>query len=130
MTDLPHPVDQFVGTRLRLRRLEKGLSQKQLAKALDLSFQQVQKYEKGKNRISASMLFEIAGVLEVPILYFFDGLEPDAKREEESIPSVESVNMMGTREGLRFVRAFFSVKDRKIRKLILRLVEEIADANK
>ena len=124
----PHPVDKHVGMRLRLRRLELKLSQKQLGEALDLSFQQVQKYEKGNNRISASKLFEIAGILEVPTVYFFEGLSHESGLSEESDANLDSLSLTETREGLRIVKAFSKVKDPKIRRTIIHLVEKIADS--
>ena len=124
----PHPVDIHVGMRLRLRRLELKLSQKQLGEALDLSFQQVQKYEKGNNRISASKLFEIAGILEVPTLYFFEGLSTGSDEIGESGPGLDGLGLTQTREGLRIVKAFSKIKDPKIRRTIIHLVEKIADS--
>jgi transcriptional regulator with XRE-family HTH domain len=122
----PHPVDTHVGMRLRLRRLELKLSQKQLGEALDLSFQQVQKYEKGNNRISASKLFEIAGILEVPTLYFFEGLCTGSDEVGESASGLDGLGLTQTREGLRIVKAFSKIKDPKIRRTIIHLVEKIA----
>jgi transcriptional regulator with XRE-family HTH domain len=124
----PHPVDIHVGMRLRLRRLELKLSQKQLGEALDLSFQQVQKYEKGNNRISASKLFEIAGILEVPTLYFFEGLSTGSDEVGESASGLDGLGLTQTREGLRIVKAFSKIKDPKIRRTIIHLVEKIADS--
>lgn len=78
-----HPVDEYVGSRVRLKRLEKNLTQHQLAKNIGITFQQIQKYEKGVNRISSSKLFEIANALKVPVTYFFDGM-PNSKYEYKS----------------------------------------------
>src|SRR5580698_2110252 len=93
MTDLletraPNPVDLHVGARMRLRRRMQGVSQEKLADALGLTFQQVQKYERGANRVSASKLYEIAAALKAPVSYFFDGLADPAG--EGDAPSAES----------------------------------------
>src|SRR3954452_5745259 len=72
--DGPHPVDRHVGLRIRMRRKEMGVSQERLAEALGITFQQVQKYERGANRVSASKLWDIAGALRTPVSYFYDGL--------------------------------------------------------
>ena len=83
-----HPVDRHVGARLRLLRLQRGLSQKDIAEGLGLTFQQVQKYENGANRVSASKLFEIAALIGVPVSDFFVGLEGEAPKSKESgVPS-------------------------------------------
>lgn len=81
-----HPVDQHVGMRLRLGRREAGLTQAALAEALNLTFQQIQKYERGANRISASKLFEAAHVLGVPVSYFFEGLAPPTPKSKSVRP--------------------------------------------
>ena len=78
-TKAPNPVDKYVGSRVRMRRIMLGMSQEKLGEALGLTFQQVQKYEKGTNRVGASRLWELSRVLGVPITYFFEGLEPDTQ---------------------------------------------------
>lgn len=84
----PHPVDRHVGERLRLRRTMLGLSQMSLAHSLELSFQQIHKYERGRNRLSASALFAVASALEVPVSFFFDDMPPDvAKTAPPPIPA-------------------------------------------
>src|ERR1700679_3443460 len=89
-TRLPNPVDLHVGARIRLRRRMQGVSQEKLAAALGLTFQQVQKYERGANRVSASKLYEIASALRAPIAYFFDGLaDPVSEPSDTQRPSDE-----------------------------------------
>ena len=126
MPATPHPVDVYVGTRLQLLRLERGLSQQKLGNALGLSFQQVQKYEKGKNRISSSMLFEISEILKVPIAYFFDGLSIKTTSPQEIESGNEISSLVATRDGLRMVKAFSKISNRKIGQSIINLVEDIA----
>lgn len=78
-THTPDPIDVHVGARIRQRRLSLGMSQEKLAKPLGLTFQQVQKYERGANRVGASRLFKIAGLLEVSVMHFYEGVDPDGK---------------------------------------------------
>jgi transcriptional regulator with XRE-family HTH domain len=129
MTKAPNPVDKHVGARVRMRRLMVGLSQGKLGEALDVTFQQVQKYEKGANRIGASRLQQLARVLEVPPSYFFDGA-PNAGAPVTGLAEPDSnayvVDFLSTSEGLQLNRAFASIKDSKVRKKILDLVETLA----
>ncbi len=83
---MPHPIDVLVGTNIRLTRTARGLSQQQLSKSLDISFQQIQKYEQGTNRISASRLWEIADALGVDIPYFFDGANIENREQSPELP--------------------------------------------
>ncbi len=129
MSTSPNPIDQFVGARLKQLRLERNQTQKQLGQALDRTFQQVQKYENGSNRISASMLYQIAGIFDVPILYFFQGLSSDAGSISFDDENIKNQNLMATRDSLRLVKAFFKLKDNKIRRIILQLVEEIVESS-
>ena len=111
-------IDAYVGSRMRIRRTLLGLSQEKLGELIDLTFQQVQKYEKGANRISAGRLFQIGRVLDVPVAYFFDempealGAVPahtDAANQAESDP-------LTTRETLKLVRAYYLIPDEHVRK--------------
>ena len=126
---IPHPTDKYVGSRVRMRRMMLGMSQEKLGDALGLTFQQVQKYEKGSNRIGASRLQHIAQLLQVPVGFFFEGVphEPGQPREigEASSPTYVSA-FLATADGLALVKAFMAVKDAKLRRSIVLLVSEIA----
>ncbi len=129
MQATPHPIDVHVGARLRLCRIESDVTQTQLGEKLDLSFQQIQKYEKGANRISASVLFRMAGILDVSVLYFFDGLSHESGSAEKKQTDINTPSLHTAREDLRFLKAFSKITDKNIRKTILNLVEEISDTN-
>lgn len=125
-----NPVDAYVGARLRMQRVLLGMSQEKLGELLGVTFQQVQKYEKGTNRIGASRLFDVAAVLEVPIQYFFDGLAvgggPGLNPEglvQEGRWAIESVN---TPEGLELNRAFSRIANRQLRRRFVELIGEVA----
>ena len=124
----PDPVDKRVGARIRMRRLMLKISQTQLGDALGLSFQQLQKYEKGSNRVGASRLQHIASILQVPVSFFFEEV-PVNRSEPAQIsdaPSPESVTaFVSTTDGLKLIRAFTSIKNTKIRRCIVQLVEHI-----
>jgi transcriptional regulator with XRE-family HTH domain len=125
----PDPIDVHVGLRVRLRRKALGLSQQSLAEALDLTFQQVQKYERGANRISASTLFRIAQVLEVPVSSFFDGLHDPAKVAGERFAQVYDTvlqDLLLEPNGPALAEAFLSIRRRGIRKSVTDLVRSIA----
>lgn len=125
----PDPIDVHVGLRVRLRRKSLGLSQQSLAEALDLTFQQVQKYERGANRISASTLFRISQVLEVPVSYFFDGLHDPSKVAGERFAQVYDTvlqDMLLEPNGPALAEAFLSIRRRGIRKSVTDLVRAIA----
>jgi transcriptional regulator with XRE-family HTH domain len=123
---LPNPVDLHVGARIRLRRRMQSVSQEKLADALGLTFQQVQKYERGANRVSASKLYEIAAALQAPIAYFFDGLADPAG--EGHAPSAESTvhSFLMTSEGLELARLFPSVPRGPVRRRVLDLSRALA----
>ena len=114
-------VDVHVGERLRLRRKLLGMSQGKLGEAVGLTFQQVQKYERGTNRIGASRLFDLARVLDVPISFFFDGLEQTGGRPPESMES-----MGDRRDTLTLVRHFMGVSEPKMRRAIIDLTRAAA----
>ena len=129
MIKAPNPIDKHVGARVRMRRLILGISQGKLGDALDVTFQQVQKYEKGANRIGASRLQQLARVLDVPPAYFFE----DAPSGEERAPGFAEdeghnhfVDFLSTSEGLQLNRAFAAIRDAKVRKKILDLVVSLA----
>ncbi len=126
----PNPIDKHVGSRVRMKRILLGMSQEKLGEALGLTFQQVQKYEKGSNRIGASRLQEIAKILREPPSFFFEGsprgeiLPTDGFSEAPSSQYV--VDFISLVEGLQLNRAFASIKDAKVRKRIVDLVVAIA----
>lgn len=122
----PNPIDKHVGSRVRMRRMMLGMSQEKLGDALRLTFQQVQKYEKGTNRISASRLQHISQILQVPVTFFFDGA-PGQRKTDGSTPSPSYVtDFLATSDGLALTKAFMQIKDAKLRRGIVNLVEEIA----
>lgn len=131
-------IDVYVGNRVKIRRKDMKMTQQDLATALDLTFQQVQKYERGANRISASKLFMISGTLEVPISYFFDGMEEEDMAAASglteaagkfSASSVQDVlTSASSDEGIELNRAFANIADGKTRKFLAGLFEAIADA--
>jgi transcriptional regulator with XRE-family HTH domain len=125
----PNPIDKHVGSRVRLRRMMLTMSQEKLGTALGLTFQQVQKYEKGTNRIGASRLQQMSQILQVPVSFFFEGApgpsgRPDGVAEAPS-PAYVS-DFLATSEGLALTKAFSRIKDVKLRRRIVDLVEEIA----
>ncbi len=121
--DGPHPVDRHVGLRIRMRRKEMGVSQERLADALGITFQQVQKYERGANRVSASKLWEIAGALKTPVGYFYDGLDGGANGEAKNA----SQEFLASSEGLELVAAFPRIMEPAVRRKIVELVRVVAE---
>jgi transcriptional regulator with XRE-family HTH domain len=122
--DGPDPVDVHVGTRLRQRRTLLGMSQEKLAKAFGVSFQQVQKYERGANRISASRLHLLTKILDVPITYFFEGL-PSAVQDRALPADPDTPDRMASRETLELVRAYYRITDQAIRKRLVDLARAL-----
>jgi transcriptional regulator with XRE-family HTH domain len=124
-----HPTDKHVGARLRMRRLMLHMSQSEVANALGLTFQQVQKYEKGTNRVSASRLQQLCAILKVPVPFFFEG-GPTSHGSSEFGAGAESpsyVNdFLATSDGLALVTAYTRVGNAKLRRAIVALVEQIA----
>src|ERR1041385_7212905 len=116
---VPHPTDKHVGSRVRMRRMMLDMSQGKLADALGLTFQQVQKYEKGVNRVSASRLQQIAHILQVPVSFFFEGGPNDGgqtrRAAEAASPSYLS-SFLAMTEGHALVKAFIAIKDAKLRR--------------
>jgi transcriptional regulator with XRE-family HTH domain len=129
MIDAPNPVDVHVGRRVRLRRRELGVSQAWLADRLGLTFQQIQKYERGANRISASKLYAIAKLLEVPITYFFEGLDdpatPTGRQYAQAFTGVVE-ELLAEPNGPQLAEAFLSIRRRSIRKGLAELARAIA----
>ncbi len=128
----PNPIDIHVGGRIRLRRMMNGMSQEKLGVQMGLTFQQIQKYEKGINRVGASRLFTLANVLEVPVSYFFDDLEandaiPGQTGFAESGKQSFVLEFLSSREGLELNKAFVRVTDPQVRRRIIDLVRSLAD---
>ncbi|WP_342360003.1 helix-turn-helix transcriptional regulator [Terrarubrum flagellatum] len=128
----PNPIDRHVGSKVRLRRMLVGMSQEKLGDALGLTFQQVQKYEKGANRIGASRLQQISKVLAVPVEFFFEGAPavseptPPAAGFNEAPNSGYVVDFLTTSEGVQLNRAFVRIRDAKVRRRIVDLVVTLA----
>jgi transcriptional regulator with XRE-family HTH domain len=126
----PDPIDRHVGSRVRMQRVLMKMSQEKLGDALGLTFQQVQKYEKGTNRIGASRLQQISKTLNVPPSFFFEGAptsDPTTQGFEEESSSQFVVDFLGTSEGLHLNRSFARIRDPKVRKKIVELVAALAD---
>jgi transcriptional regulator with XRE-family HTH domain len=133
----PNPIDRHVGSRVRMRRILLGMSQEKLGEALDLTFQQVQKYEKGTNRIGASRLQQISQILNVSPGFFFDGApaldgaavseSAHAEFAEEDEGSAYIVDFLSTTEGVRLNKAFAKIHNPKVRKRIIDLVTSLSD---
>jgi transcriptional regulator with XRE-family HTH domain len=129
-TGVPDPIDVHVGRRVRLRRKELDMSQERLAEQLGLTFQQVQKYERGANRISASKLYRIAQVLSVHVAFFFNGLDDPASPESERYQTVWSglvEQLLAEPNGAMLAQAFLSIRRRGIRKGIVDLARTVAE---
>jgi transcriptional regulator with XRE-family HTH domain len=125
MTKKANPIDGQVGNRVRIRRMLLGMSQEKLGDLLGLTFQQVQKYEKGINRIGAGRLFEIARILDVPIDFFYDGVGTTSDGVGEARAPV--MEFISSTEGLRLSLAFMKIRDPKVRKRVLDLVKSLAE---
>ena len=126
----PNPVDTHVGSRVRLRRMLLGMSQERLGESMGLTFQQVQKYEKGVNRIGASRLFQISRILDVPVQFFFEEAphvdgpgQPTGLSEPDSEAFI--LEFLNSREGLELNRAFVKIADAKVRKSVVDLVRAL-----
>ncbi len=127
----PNPIDKHVGSRVRMRRMMLSMSQEKLGDALGLTFQQVQKYEKGTNRIGASRLQQISNILQVPVSFFFEGAPNmpghvgTAGLNEAPSPAYVS-DFLATSDGLSLTKSFMKIKSSKLRRKIVNLVEQIA----
>lgn len=131
---VPNPIDRHVGSRVRMRRMLAGISQEKLGEALGLTFQQIQKYEKGANRISASRLQQIAKKLEVPVSFFFDGAPSGdspttagATGFSDATSTAYISDFLATSEGVQLTKAFVRIKSGRIRRRIVDLVEALAE---
>jgi transcriptional regulator with XRE-family HTH domain len=123
------PVDMHVGSRVRMRRLMLRISQEELADALDLSFQQVQKYEKGANRIGASRLEHISRFLQVPVAFFFEGASDASASEKDTRSLALMDDFVSSPEGIRLVQSFTQIEDADVRRRIVDLVQAIGSKN-
>jgi transcriptional regulator with XRE-family HTH domain len=127
---VPNPIDRHVGSRVRMRRMLAGVSQEKLGEGLGLTFQQVQKYEKGTNRISASRLQQISKMLGVPVAFFFDGAPNDdtiGNGFAEASTTTYVADFLATSEGVQLTKAFVRIKNPRVRRRIVDLVESLGD---
>src|ERR1700744_913687 len=128
-TKAPNPVDRYVGRRVRMRRIMLGMSQEKLGEALGLTFQQVQKYEKGTNRVGASRIQQLSEILQVPVSFLFEGGRSGPASTdnfgEGASPSYIS-DFLATSESLALTRAFTRISDAKFPRSIVAMVEQIA----
>jgi transcriptional regulator with XRE-family HTH domain len=122
----PNPIDTYVGSRVRMRRMMLGMSQQTVAGQFGRTFQQLQKYEKGTNRISASRLQQIGNILQVPVSFFFEGSQPQADMLAGTPLDDPFVILGSTRDGLALARAFNAIPDAKVRAGAVALIESIA----
>ena len=130
---VPNPIDVHVGHRLRQRRAFVGLSQEKLAEALGLTFQQIQKYEHGRNRISASRLYQLSQILKVPISYFFEKLGESGNKKipEYSLADNEQQEFLDedrlhNKETMELLKVYYSIKDPEIRKDVMHIISTMA----
>lgn len=123
---MTHPVDVHVGKRVRHRRWLIGMTQQQLAEQVGIKFQQIQKYETGANRVSASRLWDIADALDVPVSFFFEGLEDAGRPEGEK--SMVPPDLMGDKEALDLVRSYYAIPENQRRRLfeLARVLSDVA----
>ena len=137
MTDNPHHVDVHVGQRLRARRTLMGMSQSKLGNAVGLTFQQIQKYERGANRIGASRMYALSRVLDVPVAYFFEEMPPEISgKGGKPVPGMAekyqeefSHDPLAKRETLELVRAYYRIKEPNVRKRLFDLAKSLASAS-
>ncbi len=134
--DTPSPIDIHVGARVRLRRTLLGMSQERLGNAIGLTFQQIQKYERGANRIGASRLFDMAQVLDVPVQFFFDEMISAPASADyqppmgdgEAHPEFTDQDPMTRRETLELVRAYYRIPDAQLRRKLFELAKALANS--
>jgi len=125
---MPHPVDVHVGKQLRMRRVILGLSQETIGKAIGVTFQQVQKYERGINRMGASRLYEFAKYLTTPVSYFFEGLDiPQQTAGGTDESAALEHDKMASRETLEMMRAYYRINDPNVRSRVFELVKSLAE---
>ncbi|WP_372614597.1 helix-turn-helix domain-containing protein [Aquicoccus sp.] len=124
---MAHPVDVHVGKRIRHRRWLLGMTQQQLAEKVGIKFQQIQKYETGANRVSASRLWDISEALDVPVSFFFEGMDVEAEVAKDQIDSIPA-DLFGDKEALDLVRSYYSIPENQRRRLfdLARVLSEVA----
>ena len=127
---MAHPVDVHVGKRIRHRRWLVGMTQQQLAEQVGIKFQQIQKYEKGTNRIGSSRLFQFSQVLDVPVSFFFDDIPAELLQQAGGVSDngqegYQSEDHLARRETLELVRAYYKITDEKVRKRIFEMVKAV-----
>lgn len=125
---MAHEVDVYVGKRIRQRRWLIGMTQQKLADAVGIKFQQIQKYETGANRVSASRLWDIADALEVDVSFFFDGLKNDQVKTAESKSGAVPADMIGDKEAMDLVRSYYAIPENQRRRLfeLARVLSDVA----
>ncbi|MGI3165165.1 helix-turn-helix domain-containing protein [Pseudooceanicola sp. 200-1SW] len=127
---MTHPVDVHVGKRIRHRRWLVGMTQQQLAERVGIKFQQIQKYETGANRVSASRLWDIADALDVPVSFFFEGIEGEAAEGETAAAPTAAVpaDVMGDKEALDLIRSYYAIPENQRRRLfeLARVLSDVA----
>lgn len=128
MKKSPNATDIHVGSRIRLRRVMLGLSQEKLGDGLGITFQQVQKYEKGTNRVGASRLQHISELLDVHISYFFEGTPDTTEDRALAVPSLLS-QFINSKEGISLAKAFSGIEDSRVRRRILELVQSLSTSS-
>ncbi len=133
---MPHPVDVHVGARVRVRRTLLGMTQTSLGEAIDLTFQQVQKYERGTNRVSSSRLFDLSRVLDVPVEFFFEEMpaeiaasSPAQGRRKAKAPMSYAPDPMAKRETLELVRAYYKISEPQVRKRLYEMTKALGAAD-
>jgi transcriptional regulator with XRE-family HTH domain len=124
---MPHPVDVHVGKRIRHRRWLVGMTQQQLAERVGIKFQQIQKYETGANRVSASRLWDIADALDVEVSFFFEGLETESSERQDSADDIPA-DLLGDKEALDLVRSYYAIPENQRRRLfdLARVLSDVA----
>jgi len=127
---MTHPVDVHVGKRIRHRRWLVGMTQQQLAEQVGIKFQQIQKYETGANRVSASRLWDIADALEVPVSFFFEGIDAEQETLEEPATAAAAMpaDILGDKEALDLVRSYYAIPENQRRRLfeLARVLSDVA----
>ena len=127
MTHKPDPVDVYVGSRIRMRRTLLGMSQEKLSDQLGITFQQVQKYENGMNRVGSSRLFNISRALGVPIAFFFDGYREEGARTTKAAEDATSFNkLLNSKETIELIKAYYSIEDKAVRKKLYEMIKSIS----
>lgn len=125
----PDPIDVYVGSRIRLRRNLLGMSQEKLGEQLGITFQQIQKYEKGTNRVGASRLQAISEILEVPVSFFFEEVPGASATEGFAENAISYIDFCSSTEGVQLMRAFTHIKDPKVRRKIIDLAKALSNEN-